>query len=98
MSSAGFVISSEHKLIIPASTVKSWQSRFSAIHDLEAKLQKLAAVILKKGPMHTGWTNPEAWMVGCLAEDNQKASDAARITEAKVASAQRGQPAKTFRR
>jgi hypothetical protein len=61
-------------------------------------MQKLASVILKKGPLHAGWSNPEAWMVGCLADDNQKAADAARITDAKVASAQRGQPTKTFRR
>jgi hypothetical protein len=98
LTDAGFVISAEHKLIIPTATFEGWRHRFSAIHDLEAKLQRLAAVILKKGPMHVGWTNPEAWMVGCLAEDNQKAMDAARITEAKVARAQRGQPAKTFRR
>jgi hypothetical protein len=98
LSDAGFVISSEHKMIISLPTFEGWRHRFSAIQDLEAKLQRLAAVILKKGIMHPGWTSPEAWMVGCLAEDNQKAIDAARITDAKVASAQRGQPTKTFRR
>jgi hypothetical protein len=98
LTDAGFVISSEHEMIIPMATFESWRRRFQAIQDLEAKLQKLASVILKKGPMHAGWTNPEAWMVGCLAEDNQKAADAARVTDAKVASAQRGQATKTFRR
>src|SRR5262245_40860893 len=73
MSRAGFVISSEHGLIIPTATVESWQRRFSAIADLEAQMQKLASVVLKKGPTHPGWATPEAWMVGCLAEDNQKA-------------------------
>jgi hypothetical protein len=95
---AGFVISAKPQLMISLATFESWRRRFPAIHDLEAKLQKLASVILKKGPMHAGWANPEAWMVGCLAEDNQKAAEVARLTDAKVASAQRGQAPKTFRR
>jgi hypothetical protein len=93
----GFVLSADHEFI-PLEIFEDWRRRFPYIRDLEAKVQKLASVILKKGVMHPGWTNPEAWMAGCLADDNQKAADDARIMEAKVASAQRGQPAKTFRR
>jgi hypothetical protein len=97
LSRAGFVISKEHELIIPMETIECWQRRFPAIPDLEAQMQKLASVILRRGTMHPGWNCPGAWMAGCLAEDNQKAADAARLANAKVAQAQRGQPARTFR-
>ena len=95
---AGFVISAEYKLIIPMVTIETWRKRFPAIPDLEAQLQKLASIILCRGAQHPGWNYPREWIAGCLAEDNQKAADTARITNAKIANAQRGQPTKTFKR
>jgi hypothetical protein len=73
MNGVGFVISEEHGLFIPAETVTKWRERFPHIPDLEAQMGRLAAVILTKGRMHPGWTCPEGWMAGCLAEDNAKA-------------------------
>jgi len=95
---AGFVISDEHGLMIPATVVASWKTRFPAIPDLEAQMQKLASFILAGGTKHAGWTCPEAWMAGHLAEDNESAADRARITEARIASVRRSQPTKTFAR
>jgi len=93
-----FVISAKDGIVIPAETVGQWRARFPALRDLDANMQRLASVILRKGIMHPGWTNPAAWMVGALAQDNQRAADASREAEAKLAAIQRGQPAKTFRR
>jgi len=97
-SKGDFVISAEHGLAIPAKTVEQWRKRFPAIPDLEAKMQKLATVIVHKGPMHPGWTQPAGWMVGCLSDDNQRAGNEAKIANAKIASHQRHQPVRTFQR
>jgi len=61
-------------------------------------MQRLASIILKKGIIHPGWDNPAGWMVGALAQDNQKAEGAARKVEAEIAVIQRGQSMKTFQR
>jgi hypothetical protein len=98
MNGVGFVISEAHNLVIPAEIVSRWRTRFAAIPDLEAKMEKLASFILKGGIMHPGWTSPDGWMAGCLSDDNQRAINEARIADAKIANAQRSQPVKTFRR
>jgi hypothetical protein len=85
MNGVGFVISEKHGLVIPLEIVNGWKRRFTAIPDLEAQMQKLAAVILARGIMHAGWQCPDGWMAGCLAKDNQRAIDDAKVTDAKVA-------------
>ena len=96
MNGVGFAISDEHGLIIPAATVAAWAVRFPYLHDLDARLQHLASFLLSRGPGHHGWTNPEAWMVGLLAEDNEKAARAARREEAGAAT--KPEPLRTYRR
>jgi hypothetical protein len=78
MNGVGFVISAQHDLIIPLETIQRWRVRFPAIPDLEAKLEKLAAHILVKGPFGcaAGWQQPEAWMAGLLSDENSKAKAA----------------------
>lgn len=73
MGSDGFVISARYNIVIPAETVSAWRTRFPAIADLDAKLEKLASVILARGSEHPGWRHPASWMAGCLGEDNAKA-------------------------
>jgi len=73
MNGVGFVISAQHGLHIPTEVVDRWRIRFPDIPDLEAKLQKLAGHIRHKGVGHQGWSDPESWMVDCLAEDNAAA-------------------------
>lgn len=84
MNGIGFVISDRHGLVIPLNVVDNWKRRFTAIPDLEAQMQKLASVILTKGFMHPGWQCPDGWMAGCLAQDNQRSIDNAKVTDAKV--------------
>jgi hypothetical protein len=98
MNGKGFVISAKHDLFIPQATVGDWRQRFADIPDLEAQMQKLATVIVHKGITHPAWSCPEGWMAGCLAEDNQKAKDRRRKTDAEVANAKGGSPAKIFKR
>ena len=81
----GFVISHEHDLIIGTAVIEQWRTKFPAIPDLEAQMQKLSAYILKGGLTHPGWRCPEGWMAGCLSDDNQKALESARIANARVA-------------
>jgi hypothetical protein len=76
--------------MVPIQTVQQWKERFSDIPDLEAAMTKLATTMLAKGRMHAGWTCPEGWMVGLLAEMNQEAADKKRITEARIARAAKG--------
>jgi hypothetical protein len=73
MNGIGFVISEQHGLFISAETVTEWRERFPHLPDLEAQMAKLGSVILAKGRMHAGWTCPEGWMAGCLADDNARA-------------------------
>jgi hypothetical protein len=98
MNGVGFVISEVHGLIIPAETVSRWRDRFADLPDLEAAMQRLSCNLLNRGTMHNGWSCPEGWMAGVLADMNQEAKDKKRIADAKVASTQRSQPTKTFRR
>ena len=91
MNGRGFVISDEHDLMIPMETVESWRRRFPYILDLEAKMTKLGTHILHKGRGHQGWTSPAGWMVGPLADDNQKAKAAGDKESA-------NRPAQTFKR
>jgi hypothetical protein len=98
MNGAGFVISAEHDLIIPADTVEKWRKKFTNLPDIEAAMSKLGTTILSKGRMHPGWNCPEGWMLGPLAEMNDEAANKRRESDARVANAQRGQPTKTFRR
>ena len=74
-------------MIVPLRAVEVWRDRFPLISDLEAKMQKLAAVIRSRGIQHVGWNDPGPWMAGCLADDNKRAADQERITNAKVARA-----------
>jgi hypothetical protein len=98
MNGKGFVISTKHDLYIPLATVEGWRKRFSAIADLEATMQKLGSVIVHKGITHPGWSCPEGWMAGCLAQDNQKAKDQQRKVDAEVVKAKGSSPVKTFTR
>jgi hypothetical protein len=91
MNGRGFVISDEHDLMIPMKTVESWRDRFPHLPDLEAKMTKLGVHILHKGRAHEGWASPEGWMVGLLADDNQKAKSARDKETA-------NRPARTFKR
>lgn len=84
MNGVGFVISERHGLVIPIETVNRWRTRFPAIPDLEASMEKMAAYILRGGITHPGWQCPDGWMVGCLAEDNQKFANTGKVTDAKV--------------
>jgi len=93
-----FMISSERGIFVPAATITQWRDRFPFLKDLDANMQRLASVILKKGITHPGWDNPAGWLVGALAQDNQKAADAARRLDAELAVIQRGQSMKTFQR
>ena len=72
MNGVGFVISAKHGLIIPNEFVERWRKNYEHIPDLEAAMANLAAVILNKGPMHTGWNCPEGWMPRFLSDENQK--------------------------
>lgn len=98
MNGVGFVISEAHALVIPAEIISRWRTRFSAIPDLEAQMEKLASYIIKGGIMHPGWTCPEGWMAGCLSKDNQRAVENARIAQAKIAASQTRMPTRTFKR
>jgi hypothetical protein len=73
MNGKGFVISAEHDLYIPNHVLDGWRTRFPDIADLDAKVQKLAGYVQHKGTSHPGWSDPESWMVGLLAEDNAAA-------------------------
>jgi hypothetical protein len=73
MNGIGFVISAKDGLHIPTDVVEGWRTRFPDIPDMDAKLQKLAGHLRHKGTSHPGWSDPESWMVGLLAEDNAAA-------------------------
>jgi hypothetical protein len=70
---AGFVISRQHNIVVPHATVEKWRERYTHLPDFDTKLEKLAAIILDKGPKHAGWRSPTTWIPDKLAEDNQKA-------------------------
>lgn len=74
MSGKGFIISAKHDLYIPSATIDTWRTRFPALPDIVAKLERYSATLLKRGPMHHGWDQPAAWMVGMLADDNEAAA------------------------
>lgn len=97
MNGVGFVISAERKAVVPAETVNRWRNRFPNIADLEAAMERLSCNLLGNYG-HPGWSCPEGWMAGVLSDMNQEAKDKKRIAEAKIASTQRNQPTKTFRR
>jgi hypothetical protein len=81
---AGFVISPEPGHTVPHDKLEEWRARFPHLPSLEAKLEDLAAKILKKGIMHPGWSSPGAWMVNILATDNKRAEQEARVAEEKL--------------
>lgn len=78
MNGKGFIISAKHDLCIPSTTIDAWRTRFPALPDIVAKLESYSATLLKRGPMHHGWDQPAAWMVGMLADDNEAAAAKAR--------------------
>jgi hypothetical protein len=98
MNGVGFVISKAHGLFIPADIVGRWRDRFPAIPDLEAAMQRLATKLLHHGTSHPGWTCPDGWMVGVLADMNAEFAEKKRIADAKIASTQRNMPMKTYKR
>ena len=85
MNGVGFVISEAHGLVIPAKTVDRWRTRFAELPDLEAAMGRLSCNLLSRGTMHPGWSCPEGWMAGILADMNQQAKDKKRVADAKIA-------------
>ena len=85
MNGVGFVISEQHGLIIPLEVIAGWRDRFKSLPDIEAAMQRLAATLLHRGITHPGWTCPDGWMAGVLAEMNEEAASKRRVADAKIA-------------
>lgn len=84
MNGVGFVISEKQGLAVPSKFVAEWRERFPAIPDLDAAMTRLGTWLLTSPHSHPGRQCPEGWMVGPLAEENQKNIDRARVTDAKI--------------
>ena len=92
MNGVGFVISEEHGLFISAEVIDRWRTRFTALPDLEAAMGRLGATVLHRGVTHPGWTCPEGWMAGVLADMNAEAANKRRVADAKITASATGKP------
>lgn len=82
---ADVIISVEHGKRIRGGVVARWRQRFPHLADLDARVERFCALIEQDGQRHRGWANPEGWMTGLLAQDDQRAANEARVTESRIA-------------
>lgn len=83
MNGVGFVIDERRGAIIPAEVVEGWRTRFPDIPDLVAAMERLSCNMLSNAG-HPGWSSPQGWMAGILADMNDQAKARKQVTAARI--------------